>query len=167
MKILDRVYQLDLLKMLATSYPQAFDVRPMAREWDKAAERRYAANMVYLDEHGLVESEITFGINGHCMFGLPRITANGMDFLEQDGGLSAILGAVTVKLHGDTLTELIGQRIALSDLSQPDKKRLIDQLRALPGETIKHLTLKLVDTGRANWPAALQAIETFARGHGA
>ena len=124
--------------------------------------QRYAANLVYLEEHGLADSSITYGVDGHMSSGLPRITAKGMDFLADDGGLSAILGVVTVKLHEDTLKELIGQRIAESDLPTPEKSRLLDQLKSLPGEAIKHLTLKLVDAGLSNWPAALQAIETFA-----
>ena len=109
---LDRAYQLELLELLATSYPQSFDIREMARVWDDEQEQRYAANMIYLDEHGLVESAIRFGIDGHMSMALPRITARGMDFLADDGGLSAVLGVVTVKLHEDTLKELIGQRIA-------------------------------------------------------
>jgi len=163
---LDRIYQLELLNLLAASYPAAHDIREMAGGWDDEAERRYAANMVYLDEHGLVESRITFGVDGHMALAFPRITAKGMDFLADDGGLSAILGVVTVKLHEDTLRELITQRIAESDLTPSDKRRLLDQLRELRGETIKHLTLKLVDAGLANWPAALHAIQTFASHHG-
>jgi len=163
---LDRAYQLELLNLLTTSYPRSFDIREMARGWDDDQERRYAANMVYLDEHGLVESTIQFGMDGHMSMALPKITARGMDFLADDGGLSAVLGVVTVKLHEDTLKELIGQRIAESDLPQEEKSTLLEQVRSLPGETIKHLTMKLVDAGLANWPTALQAIETFARGHG-
>lgn len=163
---LDRAYQLELLKLLSTSYPQSFDIRQIARDWGDEQERRYAANMFYLDEHGLVDSTIKFGMDGHVSMALPKITARGMDFLAGDGGLSAVLGVVTIKLHEDTLKELIGQRIAESHLPQPEKSKLIDQLRSLPGETIKHLTLKLVDTGLANWPAALSAIEAFVKGHG-
>lgn len=91
----------------------------------------------------------------------PKITARGMDFLADDGGLSAILGVVTVKLHEETLKELIGQKISESDLTAPEKSRLLDQLKSLPAKTGKHLTQKLVDAGLPNWPAALRAIESF------
>ena len=46
----------------------------------------------------------------------PGITAKGLDFLEDDGGLSAILGAITVKLDPDDLRALIAARIEESDL---------------------------------------------------
>ncbi len=106
---LDRTYQLELLKLLTTSYPQSFDIRETARGWGDEQERRYAANMIYLDEHGLVESTIQFGMDGHMSMALPRITARGMDFLADDGRLSAVLGVVTVKLHEDTFKNLVGQ----------------------------------------------------------
>lgn len=105
---------------------------------------------------------ISYDMYGHMSSRFLWITAKGMGFLTDDGGLSPILDVVTVKLHEDTLKELIGQRIAESDLPAPEKSRLLDQLKSLPGETIKHLTLKLVDVGLSNRPAALQAIETFA-----
>jgi hypothetical protein len=159
---LDRTYQRELLEMLAQSYPRPHDIRQLFLDMDEPATERYAANLMYLEEHGLAESAIQYGLDGHMASGLPRITAKGMDFLADDGGLSTILGVVTIKLHEDTLKELIGARISASDLPAPEKNRLLDQLKSLPGETIKHLTFKLVDAGLANWPVALQAIEQFA-----
>jgi len=83
------------------------------------------------------------------------ITASGLDFLAEDGGLSAILGVVTIKLHDDTIKELIGLRIQESELPPSDKKRFLDNLRELPGETTKHLVMKLVDMGLEATPQAL------------
>lgn len=62
------------------------------------------------------------------------------------------LGAYRL-IYEDTLKELIGQRIAESDLPQQEKSTLLEQVRSLPGETIKHLTMKLVDAGLANCSA--------------
>ncbi|MEC5405137.1 hypothetical protein VOM14_06055 [Paraburkholderia sp. MPAMCS5] len=157
---LDRAYQRKLLEELAASYPDRVNWRSRVTDMDPNAVARYQANLAYLHEHGLVSSELDAGLQ-FDMSNNPKITARGMDFLADDGGLSAILGMVTVKLHEDTLKELIGQRIVESDLPQPEKSRLLDQLKSLPGETIKHLTLKLVDAGLANWPLAVQAIEHF------
>jgi hypothetical protein len=82
-----------------------------------------------------------------------------MDFLADDGGLGAILGVVTIKLHDDTIRELIASKIMDAPLSQPDKQKLLDQLRALRGDSIKHLTMKLLDAGLENWTAALPVIQ--------
>ncbi|MFM0031178.1 hypothetical protein PQR70_33680 [Paraburkholderia madseniana] len=157
---LDRAYQRELLEELAASYPERVEWRSRVMSMDADALMRYQANLAYLHGHGLVSSEIDAGLQ-FDMSNNPKITARGMDFLADDGGLSAILGVVTVKLHEETLKELIGQRIVESDLPQTEKARLLDQLRSLPGETIKHLTFKLVDAGLANWPTALRAIESF------
>jgi hypothetical protein len=78
---------------------------------DDAATKRYAADLMYLEKHGLAESAIRYGLGGHMAIGLPRITAKGTYSLADGGGLSAVLGVVTVKLHEDTLKELIGVRI--------------------------------------------------------
>ncbi|MEY1594102.1 hypothetical protein AB3K92_35440 [Burkholderia sp. Bmkn7] len=158
---LDRTYQRELLQELAACYPDRAVWFERVDSMDAETKAKYLANLAYLNEHGLVssmnDSTLQFDFSRS-----PCITAKGMDFLADDGGLSSILGVVTVKLHEDTLKELIGQRIAESDLPTPEKSRLLDQLKSLPGEAIKHLTLKLVDAGLSNWPAALQAIETFA-----
>jgi hypothetical protein len=158
---LDRTYQRQLLEDLAAIYPERADWRVQMSTKPEDQASRYLANITFLGEHGLVDAGKQYGTGEFSDWLMPRITARGMDFLADDGGLSAILGVVTVKLHEDTLKELIGQRIAESELTQPEKNRLLDQLKSLPGETIKHLTLKLVDAGLANWPVAIQAIEHF------
>lgn len=65
----------------------------------------------YLEEHGLCKSGVMIGADGHLALGESRITAAGLDFLEDDGGLSAILGVVTVRLHADTIRALIDAKI--------------------------------------------------------
>lgn len=86
------------------------------------------------------------------------IRPTGLDFLADDGGLSAILGTVTIKLHDDTIKELIAQRIELAELPAAEKKRYLDQLRELPAETTKHLVMKLVDMGLDAAPQAMALI---------
>lgn len=122
-------------------------------------ERR--ANLAHLAVHGLVElGEARLGDSLRIALA-PKITAYGMDFLANDGGLSAILGVVTIKLHDGTIKSLIEAQIHKSDLLATEKKRYLDQLRELPAETTKHLALKLVDLGLEKGPAAIAAIGTF------
>ena len=98
-------------------------------------------------QHGLVKIRGQLASEGSLIYQGGRITAKGIDFLADDGGLSAILGVVTIKLHDDTIKALVEQRILASNLPEPEKKRLIDRLRDLSAETTKHLVLKLVDLG--------------------
>lgn len=156
---LDRDLQRSILQALADEYPG-----PTKPAWQKitrlAEENVVVGNLLYMEEHGLVESGLRRGASGDYTIntGGFKITARGLDFLQDDGGLSAILGVVTIKFHDDTIKQLIEAKILQSDLPPQDKKRWTDQLRSLPAETTKHLVLKLVDKGLESGPAALAAI---------
>ena len=160
---LDRALQLFTLKKLAELEP--YGTHDLADEATPGEVDNdvLMTNLLYLEEHGLITLGFTRsgslgGDDSFVEVRATRITAKGQDFLLDDGGLSAILGVVTIKLHDDTLKSLVEAKILQSDLPQPDKKRWTDQLRELPAETTKHLVLKLVDLGLANAPAALGAI---------
>lgn len=147
--------------MLANCYPKSYYDHEYFNKMSAEEEHLYAANMMYLEEHGLANASIQMSLDGRYGFGSPKITARGLDFLADDGGLSAILGVVTIKLHEETLLQLIGDKIDQSDLPLPEKKRWTDALRSLPAESIKHLTMKLLDKGLENLPAVLPVIQTY------
>jgi DNA-binding PadR family transcriptional regulator len=158
MKQLDRSVQLDLLTALADHYPNRYGIW---KHFEHLSEQRIDANLAYLEEHGLLETgEMVIGRTATMRLE-PKITAAGMDFLADDGGLSAILGVVTIKIHDDTIKSLVEGKILESDLPPPEKQRYLDQLRELPAETTKHLVLKLVDLGLEKGPAAISAIGTL------
>lgn len=158
---LDRDYQRDLLKKLADEYPRSFNPRALLDGISDEDDAKFVCNLVYLEEHGLAISNVSWNMDGYTYsIGQPRITAAGMDFIADDGGLSAILGLVTIKLHEEDVLSLIGSRINESDLPQPEKNKWIDGLRSLSADSIKHLTMKLLDKGLENWPAALLAVQT-------
>ena len=157
MELLDREYQRQLLITLAQSYPRSVEAGIlMGDEFSKAN-----VNISYLHEHGLVEAEWFGPVHRGNPLMQATITAKGMDFLADDGGLGAILGIVTIKLHDETLKSIIEAKVLSSDLPRPDKQRFLDQLRQLPGETTKHLVLKLVDAGLDNWQKALPLLQNM------
>lgn len=161
---LTRDLQLKILHALADAHPEGLFFEGGPFQWESNEEEAtLISNVIYLEEHGLLHSGFrrrgTISDNGYIEAAETTITAAGMDFLADDGGLRAILGVVTVRLHDDTIRDLIASKLQDSDLPPPEKQRLIDQLRALRGESIKHLTMKLLDAGLENWPAALPAIQ--------
>ncbi len=154
---LDREYQKTILGKLLESYPtyESFF------EWFKAQpdtdKEKYAANMLYLEGHGLVISRVQIGIDRRISIAIPpELTSKGIDFISDDGGLSAILGTVTVKLHDETIRNLIETKIMLSNLPHSDKRKFVDALKQLPAESIKHLTMKILDLGLSNWDKVFQ-----------
>src|SRR5690606_16250493 len=151
---LDRTLQREILVALETAYPEEMSTTDWHRLVRKYGDKKFRANCLYLNAHGLLNWNNSPG--GISVY----ITHLGLDFLADDGGLSAILGVVTVKIHDDSLKTLIESKILQSDLPQPDKQRYLHALRSLPSETAQHLVLKLVDLGLANAPAALGVIGT-------
>ncbi|MFU2127812.1 hypothetical protein ACLQ85_07170 [Gallibacterium anatis] len=161
--IIDRPLQYLALKYLKDNYPNYIDDNIIYRHWKGLPEveddynaqflalqesKKYAhselrhlrENLVYLSEHSLVETLK----DGYSY----KITAKGIDFIENDGGLSTILNVTTVKLHPSTL-ELLTQVINASSLNPSDKQKLLDQLKSLPVDSIKQILTELVSKGRA------------------
>ncbi|WP_083004824.1 hypothetical protein [Halomonas sp. GT] len=171
MKHLDRGSQRDLLNQLAERYPE-----PADHFFDQTdLHHPDSVNLHYLEGHGLVELgrsdpfslRHTYGerkFNGNKPNGSVRITEAGMDFIQDDGGLSAILGTVTVKLHVDTIRDLIESKINNNEDITPDKKSsLINSLRKMPEEVMRQLTQKLIgyglDQAPSAWGAIIRALE--------
>ena len=108
MSRLDRQLQLKLLTLMRDCYPsRAHRLPPDIRGRDKD----FVFNVTYLQEHGLCVAEIQESLDSNFSWGGARITAKGIDFLEDDGGLFAILSVVTVKLEADTVKQLLSGKI--------------------------------------------------------
>jgi len=120
----------------------------------------YVANLRYLSEHGLLVCKIDRYFHGYEITpDLMTITNKGIDFIRNDGGLSAILNVVNVRLHSDTINKL-ESIIGSSSAPEEEKATLISTLRKLPEDAIKHLNLKLLDVGVSHLPNAVHAIQT-------
>ncbi|WP_166883008.1 hypothetical protein [Pantoea sp. Cy-639] len=156
---MNRELQRELLAELRDHYPgRSSSVYGMG-EYSQA---ECVANLIYMQEHGLVESGIEFsGLSGAKTLTQAKITAKGLDFLEDDGGMGAILATVTIKLHEDTLRQLIEAKVQASSLPEDQKSGILKALREAPGETTKQLITKLVDLGMENAQKALPLIQTL------
>ncbi len=155
---LDRELQLRILNALADKYPEtAFDILKEI----EAPRADGVANLVYLTEHRLVTAKFA-SFDGLPMdiSGSQRITAAGLDFLADDGGVGAILGTVTIKFHEDSLKHLIERRLTEAQLPPAEKNRLLQSVRELPADSIKHLTTRLLDLSMDNLPRAIELIRT-------
>lgn len=153
---LNRALQLDILHTLAEHYPRGL-AKGHFNKWPNSTD--FMFQLKYLEEHGLASRAWTGHTSPTPDFA--HITAKGLDFIADDGGLSAILGVVTIRLHDDTIKQLVAQKIQESDLPPADKKQYLDQLRELPAETTKHLVMKLVDMGLEAAPQAMGLLGKF------
>ncbi|EQC1450130.1 hypothetical protein ACY2LV_001774 [Acinetobacter baumannii] len=165
--LLDRVLQLELMKKMASTYPLAYDFSHEVYQLEDESRKKVFANLYYLQSHELLEPksiflQLGFGAiqNSTFTLGYTRLTQKGADFMANDGGLSAIFGVVTIKFEADQFKTLLESKIMATDLPPADKRKLIDGLRSLSGESIKHLTTKNVDLGWDNLGTLIRIIQS-------
>jgi len=161
--MIDRNLQRAILTTLSESYPRTPSVEVLNKISDGVNDHVFEANLFYLTQHGLIENCLDLKQYGKAVVTIDDLvcTAKGMDFLAGDGGLTAILGTVTVKLHEDTLRQLIEAKVQASALPEEQKSSILKALRDAPGETTKHLITKLVDLGMENAGKAIPLIQTL------
>lgn len=160
--VLDRALQHEMLKRMEEVYPAPWDYLPFQQE-RKLNLDDLLADLVYLREHGLVDLK-TMEAGGMIIdVAHVKITASGLDFLADDGGLTAILGVVTVKIHDDTLRQLLAARINQMHGTEAEKAPLRQALKDLPATAGKALLEKLVTLGVANLPRTVDALEHWIR----
>ncbi|WP_395317011.1 hypothetical protein [Variovorax sp. UC74_104] len=159
---IDRELQLHILEVLREVYPDYDKGQLLSDKGDGSGEdERIVANLVYLEEHGLVKSGITFSITGAALYDGARITAAGLDFLADDGGLTAVLGTVIVKLHADTIRDLMLAKVEAAQLPAEEKSRLKKAITTLSTEALKEAAKKLVSAGMDNAPDAIALLRTL------
>jgi hypothetical protein len=151
---LDRSKQLAMLQALAAVYPRYTGDLGV----DLVTENELA-NLWYLKEQGLVEGGLDMSISQSFIFQETKITAKGLDFLADDGGMSAILGTITVRLHADTIKDLLLARIDASNASPEKKSWIRKQLDLASTETIKKIVGSVVDEGIKRAPDLIQLVE--------
>ena len=148
----DRIVQRRILELCADQYPISADPDGLIADLGTDGEDVYVSNVAYLDEHGLLDAALQIGADGSAAWGRPTITARGMDVLANDGGLTAILGTVTVKLHADTIRQMLLARVDASAEPTEKKSALRKQIEALPGTALQMVTTRAAQEGLAHVP---------------
>jgi len=155
---LDRQLQLKLLELMRDCYPSIWHDVP-----DEICngENEFFFNIKYLEEHGLCVIEAPESLDGHFSWGSGKITAMGIDFLEDDGGLSAILGVVTVKLEADTVRRLLREKIDETELPADEKTKWKGFVSGLSDTALRAATSDLIQTGLQHIPNVVEMLRRF------
>ncbi|MFI8570457.1 hypothetical protein ACIGEO_02905 [Stenotrophomonas bentonitica] len=114
----------------------------------------------YLRDHGLIDIQIYGYMSGEPGLTPAKITTAGRDFLHKTGGIGAELSVVTVRLHEDTVRQLLISRVRESDADDTVKGKLVDQLKALPAEAVSKLAERALDQALRYMPNAIQWLQT-------
>ncbi len=137
---LDRALQSAVLFHLKEFYPQFS--REVAGEPFVKSEDFYG-NLVYLSEHGLIELELS--TKKANSIARARITHEGLDFLEQDGGISQVLRTVPVKiLDAHDFISRLEKMVANADIFEPDRRSILDRLKVFSTPVLQHILTDLL-----------------------
>ncbi|WP_158756229.1 hypothetical protein [Dyella sp. S184] len=147
---LERGFQRRLLDQFAHQYPE--EVSLTEHEMFDGRHGDVLVNIHYLHEHGLIVAKLDKTLNTPLRVLSAKITAKGLDFMANDGGLGAILGVVTVRLDEDTLKQLLITKIDATDADPSAKDELKESVRKLPSKMLEKLTEKLLEAGLAHLP---------------
>lgn len=156
---LNRKTQLELLQDMEKVYP-----RPATRFGGRRMDDACLPDLSYLEELGLCVVDAKHDLGGGCSLYHAKITVKGLDFLTNDGGLSAILNVVTVKLHADTIRELIEAKVDASRATPEEKASLKVHLRRLSGAALQAAAKDLMKRGLDHVPDAIQWLQTHGVG---
>ncbi|MDF2407528.1 hypothetical protein [Morganella morganii] len=119
-----------------------------------------AANIYYLSEHGLISVSPQRTDDPYSLLENIRATADGIDFMMGDEGLKSVLDIRTIKIHSDTMAQLV-DIISSSDIPVEEKHGILSKLRELPASAITHLTNELTVKAALALPGALQLIQKY------
>jgi len=155
-RLLNREMQRELLVRMGGRYPSAVDF--LGHRGDISIEE-VLVNLNYLSEHELAASETVRFVDGSLATLSGKITAKGLDFLADDGGLGAILGVVSVRLHQDTVRDLLLARIESADADDSVKAQLARQVKALPATAMQRVAEAAIDAGLRQLPNVVQWVQ--------
>lgn len=142
---LDRDLQRLILTHLSDLYPASGD--RLSAAFPDVTGIGLAANLQYLAEHGLIGVQWFGAVPVEAI-----LTARGADFLADDGGLSAILNVVTVRLDADSLKTLLIERVNKSEGEPSAKAKLIGQIKSLSGKALETAVTEMVKKGLSQTP---------------
>ncbi|WP_336707652.1 MULTISPECIES: hypothetical protein [unclassified Cedecea] len=151
----DRVMQKEILELCAMMYPYPAQflayvlpsIEPLINsEFKIDSERKIKANLFYLRDHGLID--FIGNRDSYYLSILEEMTATckGIDFIRNDGGLSAILNVQTVRLHRDTVV-VLEDLINLSGMNTQDKEKAKSLLGELSLEALKSVVQAAINAG--------------------
>ncbi len=158
---LNRELQKAILVELKNHYPNDCAVKKMVCYTDG---QEFNGNIIYLEEHGLVsgKTHISRSLDdaGPHML-MAKITAHGLDFIEDDGGLRAILNKLTIKFDSEDINSLITAHLDRTNIPPEKKNEIISTLKSLPSEGIKTVYKHLINYALGKTPDVIDLIQIF------
>ena len=144
-----------LSSMYNEQYPPARDAHWLEKGVAYQRPKGLMKELDYLSGHGLIE--IKYETLDEVV---PRVklTPVGRDFLEEDGGLSAILNTVTVKFDAENIRGLMEAGLLRANLPEEKRKPLLEAIKNAPTLVLQTAMTKLVEVGMADPVGSAKAL---------
>lgn len=145
----DRALQRAILQACLESYPyapQILDFNDIVVECANDDSNKLIANLHYLLEHGLILAGSYVQKSNLSILGAITATAKGIDFMLDDGGLSAILNVQTIKFHRDAVV-VLEDLIAISNMNDEQKEKAKSTLGEMSTEALKAVVQAVTTAG--------------------
>jgi len=152
---LNRQLQKKILQALQEVYPDSLLVAALP-EFQQG--REFMGNLFYLQEHGLIEGG-DIREPGQCRSMVDaQITRDGLDFLENDGGLGAILAMTSVVIESEDMIRSITAGLKRSKLDDGKQLVILQSVAEMNIDSLKDLFFVLAEKGAEQ--DILQALES-------
>lgn len=139
----DRNLQREILKCCIDAYPNA--IRDLGDDYrcdaiSSSPKDKLIANLFYLSGHNLITinpgKSVIDEDSTYSILDSAEITCRGIDFMQNDGGLSAILNVQTIKFHREAVV-VLEDLIAMSNMNDEQKEKAKSTLGELSTEALK------------------------------
>ncbi|ENZ8541842.1 hypothetical protein [Klebsiella michiganensis] len=149
----DRNLQREILKCCIDAYPNA--IRDLGDDYrcdaiSSSPKDKLLANLFYLSGHNLITispgKSVIDEDSAYSILDSAEITCRGIDFMQNDGGLGAILSVQTIKFHRDAVV-VLEDLIAISSMSEEQKEIAKSTLSGLSAEALKTIVQTLTSVG--------------------
>lgn len=149
--------QVKILSGLEEHYPGRVPGDNIVNALSEFDRKSVIKELAHLKEYDLIKAAMAVSPDGSnkVTLGNVSITAKGRDYLEPDGGLAAELGIVTVRLHAQTIKDIINAKIESLDTDQSQKSRMKEALQNMPAQALQDVVTGLVQKGLESGPAAM------------
>ena len=141
---LNRKLQKDILVALSEVYPDSLLVSALP---GFSHNREFMGNLFYLQEHGVIDGG-DIREPGKCRSMVDaQITKAGLDFLADDGGLSAILGYKFVKIEVSALVDSLIKLLQEIEVDGDKRSTAAERLNAMDDSALANLVVELLQRG--------------------
>lgn len=153
----DRKLQLEILEKLKAVCPRNLSLKDFS---SFAVDDNFATNLWYLEKHNLIKAHLSWNKDDSVTIGRMSITQDGVDFLEDDGGIGAMLKKVHIKFDSNDLKLIIASQIDKTNLPGDEKTAMKNILTTIKSDGMKAVVTELVKTGITKTPDLMQLIQT-------